>query len=193
MSFYRRKIFIIPLIVGVVFFAWQLYIYGVMTYQPDPKLTKSAENIFDFIDKNDILKIIIENGNAEAYIRDGRFRAKPTILENQIPSSAIKSIEDSTLNIKNASFTKVCGHFQDCYFEAFFRIKRPFEVSGFPLYAPWWYLRYSPSGAYFEEGVIPSLVDALENTEEASPLKNGYLFCETTELAHWYLCTGKHL
>lgn len=193
MSSYHRKIIIIPIFIIVSFFTWQRYIYGVMDYRPDPKLTESAEVLFNFIDENDILKIIIKNEKVEAYVRDGKFRAKPITLENPIPSSAIQSIETSSLNIKSASFTKVCGHFPECYFEAFFRIKRPFEVKGFPLYTPWWYLRYSPSGAYFEEGVVPSLSDALENIEETSPLQDGYLFCEATELTHWYLCTGKYL
>lgn len=193
MSFYRRKIFIIPLIIVVIFFVWQHYIYGVMNYQPDPQLTEGAEMLFDFIDENDLLSIRVENGMAEAYVRDGRFSTKPAILNDEIPMSAVKSIEDSSLNISAAVFTKVCGHFPECYFSAYFRVKRHFEVSDFPLYTPWWYLRYSPSGAYFEEGVVPSLADALENPEETSPLKDGYLFCEATELRHWYLCTGKYL
>lgn len=192
MSFYQRKVFIIPLIVFVIYFFWQRYIYGVMSYQPDPKLTEGAEMLFDFIDENDLLSIRLENGKAEAYVRDGRFRTKPAVLDDQIPVSAIKGIEDSGLNISFAVFTKVCEHFPECYFSAYFRVKRHFEISGFPLYTPWWYLRYSPSGAYFEEGVVSSLAEALENPGETSPLKDGYLFCEAAELRYWYLCTGKY-
>ncbi|MGP9764264.1 hypothetical protein ACT3UM_00885 [Halomonas sp. AOP13-D3-9] len=100
MSIYHRKFIIVPLIVIVSFLIWKRYIYSVMDYRPDPKLTESAEVLFDFIDENDILKIIVENGKAETYVRDGRFHAKPIALENHIPSSAIKSIEASSINIK---------------------------------------------------------------------------------------------
>lgn len=99
MPFYCREVVIIPLIIIVGFLAWQRYIYGVMDYRPDPNLTESAEVLFDFIDESDILKIIVENGKAETYVRDGRFHTKPIALENHIPSSAIKNIDASSINI----------------------------------------------------------------------------------------------
>ena len=188
MPFYRRKIFLVPIIIIATFVIWQNYIFSTMDYRPDPNLTEPTEAIFEFIIQNDIGRVFIKNGKAEAFVLDG-WRWKPVELREMLPVSIIESIEESKINIKHASFERLCR--SKCYLNAVVYIDRPFEAAFLPIYTPWWYLQYAPSGGV-EAEVVPSIEDAIKEKRDSNNLQNGYFFCEPSELEHWYLCTGLH-
>lgn len=188
MPFYRRKIVLVPLVIIATFVIWQNYIFSTMDYRPDPNLTEPTEAVFEFIVQNDIERVLIKNEEVETFVLD-EWRWEPTELSEQIPTSVIKSIDKSKIHISHASFIHTCR--SRCYLNAFFYINRPFEATFLPIYTPWWYLQYAPSGG-IEAEVVPSIKEAIKEKRDSNNLQNGYFFCEPSELEHWYLCTGLH-
>ncbi|WP_394426855.1 hypothetical protein [Vreelandella stevensii] len=188
MPFYRRKIFVVPIFIVATFLIWQDYMFSTMTFRPDPSLTEPAEAAFEFMTQNDIGRVLIKNGKAETFELDG-WRWRPVELRERLPMSIIESIEESNINIDHVSFERLCR--SRCYLNAVFYINRPFEAAFLPIYTPWWYLQYAPSGGV-EAEVVPSIEDAIKERRDANNLQNGYFFCEPSELEHWYLCTGLH-
>jgi len=188
MPFYYRKIVLVPLVIIATFMVWQNYIFSTITYQPDPNLTEPTEAIFDIILKNNIGRILIKNGKAEAFELD-KWSWQPVVLNEQIPSSVINSIDESKFNISHASFRRLCR--SRCYLNAYFYINRPLKATFLPIYTPWWYFQYAPNGG-IEAEIVPSIEDAIKDKKDTSNLQNGYSFCEPSELEHWYLCTGLH-
>ena len=188
MSFYYRKKFLVPLVIIVTLIVWKNYIFSTISYRPTPNLTEPTEAIFDFMLKNNIGRVLIKNGKAEAFVLD-EWRWQPVELNEQVPSSVMRSIEKSKINISHASFRQLCR--PRCYLNAYFYIKRPFETTFLPIYTPWWYFQYAPNGG-IEAEIVPSIEEAIKNKKDTSNLQNGYFFCEPSELEHWYLCTGLH-